>query len=102
MQFTIFGAKEIYVKCKIVKIKADLCTKSVKWSKKFSKLHFLSNLASYNFVLHTKLMHFISLLNMPMLIMTLILIIMLMDCSKTLMNLLGSNKGFETLKLIPT
>ena len=39
---------------------------------------------------------------MSMLIMTLILIAMLMDYSKTLMNLLASNKGFETLKLIPT
>ena len=63
LQFTIFGAKEIYVKCKIVKIKADLCTKSVKWAKKFSELHFLSNFASYNFLFYTKLMHFICILN---------------------------------------
>ena len=63
MQFTIFGAKEIDVKCKIVKIKADLCTKNVKWTKKFSKLHFLSNFASYNS--YTKSMPFVSLFDMP-------------------------------------
>ena len=42
LHFTILGAKEIDVKCKIVKIKADLCIKSVKWSKKYLNSTFLA------------------------------------------------------------
>ena len=41
LHFTIFGAIEMFVKCKIVKIKDDFYTKTANWAKKkFRSPHF--------------------------------------------------------------
>ena len=74
----IFWGKETYVKCKIVKIKADLCTKSVKW---FQTPLFEQIFRAIT-LLFMKLLHLIRLLNMPMLIMTLTQIIMLIGAAE--------------------
>ena len=41
LQFMNFGGKETFVKCKIVKIKADFSSKTVKWGEKILKSTFL-------------------------------------------------------------
>ena len=41
LHFTIFGALEMFVKCKIVKIKDDFYTKTLKWEIFFPKVYFL-------------------------------------------------------------
>ena len=40
LQFTNVGGKETFVKCKIVKLKADFSSKTVKWGEKILKSTF--------------------------------------------------------------
>ena len=47
LQFTIYGATEIFVNCKFVKIKENFSRKTVKWAKKFLKVHFFALCDAY-------------------------------------------------------